>query len=157
MKKKMLMLLMITSIFSCTEIGSRSVSYSPESSHSNNSSTKDLIIGNWRLKSSHSKLPIESNLDIATDCEKKSILNFNEDGSVTGTVYTGDFPLNKDCHGETVNSTWKNNDDATYSIDGVDIDIIFGENNNSFTIRCRNTDDACIFKILHSINTFKKS
>jgi hypothetical protein len=148
MKKKMLMLLMITSIFSCTEIDSRSVS------SISNPIKKDNIIGNWILVSSHSELSPESNLDSATKCKKKSILNFNEDGSVTGTVFTNLSNMN--CHEEEVNSTWKNNSNINYTIDGSVVDIIFQENNSSFTISCGINVDMCFFKIPHSINTFNK-
>jgi hypothetical protein len=155
MKKKMLMLLMITSIFSCTEIDSRSVSYSPESSHSNNSSTKDLIIGNWHILLDYDT-PISSNSNLIVDCEKKTSLSFNEDGSITGIIYNNGDRLNTICNEKEVNSTWKNNGDATYTIDKAPVEILFSENNNSLSIKFIDSNNIGLYNNGNSFYTFKK-
>ena len=155
MKKTFLILFVITSIFSCCEIDSKSVSSSSESSYSDISPSEDLIIGNWQILLDYDT-PISSNSNLIVDCEKKTNLSFNDDGSITGMIYSNGNRLNTICNEKEVNSTWKNNGDTTYTIDEAPVKILFSEYNNKFSIKFTNSNNIGLYNNGNSFYTFKK-
>ena len=130
MKRTILLFFAIAGIISCTE---------------NDTIPKtqvDPIIGTWQLES-----VIIDGVNVIGECEMKSTLKFNQDGTFTGVSYITD--TGKPCYEEDENSTWKNNNGETnYTIDGYIVEITFSKNNTIAAIRVTkdNPDRDGLFK-----------
>ena len=149
MKKTILLFFAIAGIISCTENDTLSNNHNQADSgivkpnDPQDKSLSDLIIGEWQLESIH----FEPVRDLATECQKKSTLKFNQDGTFTGVSYITD--TGKPCYEEDENSTWKNNNGETnYTIDGYIVEITFSKNNTNAAIRVTkdNPDYDGLFK-----------
>ena len=150
MKKKIVMLLIITSIFSCTD--------NSKIGKHGDSPKEDLIIGEWILHSL-----IKKGIDITSECDKLTALEFNPYHSVSGTAHATD--LGNNCTNDKIDSTWKKNDNGTYSINGAIVEIFFSENNTVCKMIVTGKDPDYedipivlddIFKVLDDEYTFKK-
>jgi len=122
MKKIILLLITIVSLSSC-------------SSSDGDTSSLNIIIGTWQLKSE-----TENGVERATDCRKKSTITFSENGNGSQMSYddTNDGNGNIVCENEYNGTfTWENTNAATYSIsedgDSSSADLIFSENNTIFS------------------------
>ncbi len=130
MKRTILLFFAIAGIISCTE---------------NDTIPKtqvDPIIGTWQLES-----VIIDGVNVIGECEMKSTLKFNQDGTFTGVSYITE--PGKPCYEEDENSTWKNNNGETnYTIDGYIVEITFSKNNTIAAIRVTkdNPDHEGLFK-----------
>ncbi|CAI8295083.1 MAG: lipocalin family protein [Flavobacteriaceae bacterium] len=99
-------------------------------SYSADGSTADLdpIIGIWQLESQ-----TEDGIEITTECERNTALEFFEDGNHTSEIFYLD---GVDCLSYTDTSTWENLSGSTYRLDNVAEDeatLIFSENNTVFS------------------------
>jgi hypothetical protein len=140
MKQLFLLFFVIISIISCTENDSNL-----------DKTLSDPIIGKWQTKSI-----IVNGVDLITECEKQSTLTFHTDGSLTGVSHMVD--IGKRCYTKKEETTWQNNIDDNYTIDGSIIDIIFSEKNTvcKMTVTIENQDYDGIFKRSGNIYIFKK-
>jgi len=77
MKKTILLFFAIAGIISCKD--NNAISSPPKS---------DPIVGEWKLQSIIYK---QTGTNLASECQIKSTYKFNEDGSITGIVYTEDI------------------------------------------------------------------
>jgi len=124
MKKTILLFFVIIAITSCTENDSNL-----------DTTVSDPIIGEWQLQSI-----IENGVNVdLTECEKKSTLKFNEDGSSKAISYDG-IVANNCYKDDEENSTWKNNGDGTYTLDEYSDKVTFSENNTVLTIVASDSD-----------------
>ncbi|MBE0422572.1 MAG: hypothetical protein IBX66_01410 [Lutibacter sp.] len=80
----------------------------------------DEILGKWRLSQIFVKIGPESEDYMPSECEKKTTLEFFENG----TYKESDFEFNDDTYTcaalAPVNGTWKNLGNAKYDISGID-------------------------------------
>jgi hypothetical protein len=158
MKRTILLFFAIAGIISCTENDTLSNNHNQADSGfvKNNDpqdkSLSDPIIGEWQLESIY----FEPVRDLATECQKKSTYKFNEDGTITGIVYSES--IGEKCSDKLVNSTWKNIDSSNYYflIDNSIKHITFSQDNNSIMMRNKNIEDKCIFNLFDNINTYKR-
>lgn|GEM_PF-2195988 len=83
--------------------------------------TPDKIVGKWRLSQIFVKVNQEFENYMPTECEKKSTLEFFENG----TYKENDFEFNDEtniCEDlGTINGTWENLGNSLYNISGIDI------------------------------------
>tara|TARA_B100000767_G_scaffold69779_1_gene66411 strand:+ start:176 stop:655 length:480 start_codon:yes stop_codon:yes gene_type:complete len=158
MKRTILLFFAIVGIISCTENDTLSNNHNQADSGSvkhndpQDKSLSDRIIGEWQLESIH----FEPVRDLATECQKKSTYKFNEDGTITGIVYSKD--IGKKCSDKLVNSTWKNIDSSNYYflIDNSIKHVTFSQDNNSIIMRSKTIEDKCIFNLFGNQNTYKR-
>ncbi|MDT8416414.1 MAG: hypothetical protein RQ864_01275 [Lutibacter sp.] len=82
--------------------------------------TPDEIVGKWRLSQIFVKIGPESEDYMPTECEKKTTIEFFENG----TYKESDFEFNDDTYTcvalAPVNGTWKNLGSSKYDISGID-------------------------------------
>jgi len=150
MKRTILLFFAIAGIISCvdnSQIGKHG--YPP---------SEDLIIGEWTLHSS-----IKKGIDITSECDKLTTLEFNPHNSVSGTTYANNVRGN--CIKDKIDTTWKKNDHGTYNINGAIVEIFFTENNTVCKMIVTGKDPDYediskvldnIFKVLDDVYTFKK-
>jgi len=158
MKKPILLFIAILGIISCTENDTLSNNHNQADSGSvkhndpQDKSLSDPIIGEWQLESIY----FEPVRDLASECQIKSTYKFNEDGSITGIVYTEDIGGN--CFEKQVNSTWEHIDNSNddYLIDNSIKIITFTDKNTTIVMKSKNIVDECIFKLFGNENTYKK-
>ena len=114
--------------------------------------SSDPIIGKWQVTSY-----LENGQEQATDCDKKSIVTFNSDGTFSNNSFYTDDSGNCVSDSDSYEANWKNIGNSTYSItddDEVDEDdletvkIEFSENNSVFSI-------TTIEEYNGTINTYK--
>ncbi|MBT4868831.1 MAG: lipocalin family protein [Polaribacter sp.] len=141
MKKTILLFFAIAGIISCTDkdtIPKNQV---------------DPIVGEWKLQSI---VYNQTGTNLASECQMKSTYKFNEDGSITGTVYTEDIGGN--CFEKQVNSTWEHIDNSNndYLIDNSIKIVKFSDKKTTIVMKSKNIVDECIFKLFGNENTYKK-
>ncbi len=80
----------------------------------------DEIVGKWRLSQIFVKIGPESENYMPTECEKKTTIEFFENG----TYKENDFEFNDDTNTclalQPINGTWENLGNAKYDISGID-------------------------------------
>ena len=99
------------------------------SCESTNTETRifDPIIGTWRLTS----MTLDGKeSDTRTACEKRSTSTFQEKGTGKDNNFSEDNFGN--CNKNILNFSWKNIDNAEYSLDNFKIKIEFLNNNNTY-------------------------
>jgi len=140
MKQLFLLLFVIVSV----------ISYEKKDSGLDNA-LSDPIIGKWQTKSI-----IVNGVDHITECEKQSTLTFHPSGSLSGISYMVD--IGKRCYKKKEETTWQNNIDDNYTIDGTIIDIIFSEKNTvcKMIVVSENRDYDGVFRRLGNVYIFKK-
>ena len=156
MKRTILLFFAIAGILSCTENGTLSNNHNQADSgsvkHNDplDKSLSDPIIGEWQLESIY----FEPVRDLATECQKKSTYKFNDDGTITGIVYSES--IGEKCSDKLVNSTWKKIDSSNYYylIDNSIKYVTFY--NNSIIMRSKTIEDKCIFNLFGNQNTYKR-
>jgi hypothetical protein len=132
MKKLLFLFIASTLLFSCE----------PDETES-----PDPIIGKWQLSS----FTIDGN-EVATDCMKKSTMNFSEDFTVIITASQDDG--NGTCESEIENTTWSNTGDSNYQVlnDGETFNekINFSNNNTVFTNTNIDEEDGEILTLVYN-------
>ncbi|MFO7673371.1 MAG: lipocalin family protein [Lutibacter sp.] len=82
--------------------------------------TADEIVGKWRLSQVYLKIGPESENYMPTECEKKTTIEFFENG----TYKESDFEFNDDTNTcvalQPINGTWEHLGNAKYDISGID-------------------------------------
>lgn len=80
----------------------------------------DEIVGKWRLSQIYVKIGPESENYMPSECEKKTTIEFFENG----TYKENDFEFNDDTNTcvalQPINGTWENLGNAKYDISGID-------------------------------------
>ena len=142
MKKTILLFIAVLGIISCKD--NNAISSPPKS---------DPIVGEWKLQSIVYK---QTGTNLASECQIKSTYKFNEDGSITGIVYTEDIGGN--CFEKQVKSTWEHIDNSNddYLIDNSIKIVKFADKNTTIVMKSKNIVDECIFKLFGNENTYKK-
>jgi hypothetical protein len=140
MKQVFLLLFVMISIISCEKNDSDL-----------DNALSDPIIGKWQTKSI-----IVNGVDLITECEKQTTLTFHPSGSLSGISYMVD--IGKRCYKKKEETTWQNNIDDNYTIDGTIIDIIFSEKNTvcKMIVVSENRDYDGVFRRLGNVYIFKK-
>lgn len=86
----------------------------------NDDDEPDNIIGKWRLSQVYVKIGSESENYMPTECEKKTTIEFFENG----TYKENDFEFNDDTNTcvalQPITGTWENLGNAKYDISGID-------------------------------------
>lgn len=117
MKKIILLLITIVSLYSC--------------SSNDENETTDAIIGTWQLNS-YTEIGVER----SDECSRKTTINFSENGIATVIGFEND---GNSCKSETYTMNWKNSGDSNYTFDTNDgqthsFKITFSQNNSVFSI-----------------------
>jgi len=90
-------------------------------SSDDNNDTPDKIIGKWRLSQIFVQVDQEFENYMPTECEKKSTIEFFENGTYKENDFFFD-ELTNTCEAfETVNGTWKNSGNSLYDISDIEI------------------------------------
>ncbi len=95
----------------------------------------DPIIGIWELTED-----LENTTSIINDCEKKSWIQFTNDGKFNSEYYY--LSGTDTCEKETESSSWENIGDGTYIIDDFTETPVFSANNTVMSIIEKDGDDT---------------
>ena len=122
MKKIVFLLITIVSLSSC-------------SSNDDDTSSLNIIIGTWQLKSQ-----TENGEERTTNCSKKSTLTFLENGNGSQISYDESYDENGNAICENDNNgtfTWENTNATTYNIsengNSSTLELTFSQNNTIFS------------------------
>ncbi len=122
MKKLFLLFILSISIFACK---------------SEKGTDLDPIIGKWQLFQS-----LENGIDVSGTCEKRTTIEFKEDGSILVNGY--EIDENNNCSNFIENSDWTKHS-GTYIIEGEENNIVFENNNNTFYIEDSEIDQSVTY------------
>ncbi|WP_075341295.1 lipocalin family protein [Tenacibaculum agarivorans] len=133
MKKILILSFAFLCLFSCSDTAEEAID-GAEDIIDDNTSDKDLLIGTWTL------IKNNNNVDIDSDCQKKTTYEFKEDNSYTYTEFN---VVNNNCTEITDNNQrgqWTNKGNSMYEIkrhgytSGAVGEIKFSENNTNMNI-----------------------
>ena len=135
MKKLSSLFLVLVLLFSCNT--------EDESNLSN-----DKIVGEWNLTSQ-----IVDGTEIADDCTKQTVFNFQSDRVLTQTFYS--FSSNTCTAGSQIASSWFFSGNSKYRIERTNststiLELTFSENETKFSVSETNSDDVT------TVSTFTK-
>ena len=131
MKKLLYLFILSTILISCS---------------SNDDESLDPIIGTWQLQS-----VLEDGIELTTECERKTTLTFNENGTTASVSF---FEDGNGCESETETSTWENTGDSMYNADGEDnVLLTFSQNNTVFSASTSETFNGMTYTF---VITYKK-
>lgn len=101
---------------------------------SNDDDVSDPIIGKWKIKSG-----TVNNISILNACSSQTSIEFKSDNTVNVVSFSDDN-ANSNCTSELQTGNWKLNNGSSYAttLDSnngsfIDANIIFSDNNNTFT------------------------
>ncbi len=86
-----------------------------------NENNPDAIIGKWRVNQLLIKVDDQYEDDLLTECDKKSTINFFENGTYQLKVFEFNDDESICVAQEIINGTWENSDNNSYSISDFEI------------------------------------
>ena len=108
-------------------------SCSDDDDEGSGSAEGNRIVGEWKMQS----MTLDGENVPISDCEAQSRVVFTANGNVTSTDFFEDMDI-EECTSEVTNEKWEYRGNNVYRfIDGTDsfdVELIFSNNNNRFTI-----------------------